>query len=110
MFPGDSKENVVTSTACRSNSVYDACLDTADLRREPRHHPRPRHYDPLPFTQGTITGFDHAVLQIAVKVDPGYPDDAKFLATISDGFCQKRAPTSSSLLAQSALACSGSRA
>jgi parallel beta-helix repeat protein len=43
-------------------------------------------YDPLPFTQGTITGFDHAALQIMVKVDPGYPDDAKFLATVNDGF------------------------
>jgi Right handed beta helix region len=43
-------------------------------------------YDPLPFTQGTITGFDHGALQIMVKVDPGYPDDAKFLATINDGF------------------------
>lgn len=43
-------------------------------------------YDPLPFTQGTVTGFDHAALQIMVKVDAGYPDDAKFLATITDGF------------------------
>jgi hypothetical protein len=43
-------------------------------------------YDPLPFTQGTITAFDHAALQIMVKVDPGYPDDARFLATINDGF------------------------
>lgn len=43
-------------------------------------------YDPLPFTQGTITAFDRAALQIMVRVDPGYPDDAKFLATITDGF------------------------
>jgi hypothetical protein len=43
-------------------------------------------YDPLPFTQGTIAGFDHAALVITVKVDPGYPDDPAFLATISDGF------------------------
>jgi hypothetical protein len=43
-------------------------------------------YDPLPFTQGTITGFDRAALQIMVKVDPGYPDDPAFLATITDGF------------------------
>jgi hypothetical protein len=43
-------------------------------------------YDPLPFTQGTIIAFDHAALQIIVRVDPGYPDDAKFLATITDGF------------------------
>jgi hypothetical protein len=43
-------------------------------------------YDPLPFTQGTISAFDHAALQITVKVDPGYPDDPKFLATINDGF------------------------
>jgi len=43
-------------------------------------------YDPLPFTQGTIASFDHAALQIMVKVDPGYPDDAKFLAAINDGF------------------------
>jgi len=43
-------------------------------------------YDPLPFTQGTIAGFDHAALVITVKVDPGYPDDPAFLATITDGF------------------------
>ena len=43
-------------------------------------------YDPLPFTQGTISGFDKAALQITVKVDPGYPDDPPFLATITDGF------------------------
>jgi hypothetical protein len=43
-------------------------------------------YDPLPFTQGTITGFDHAAQQIMVTVDPGYPDEAKFLAAINDGF------------------------
>jgi hypothetical protein len=43
-------------------------------------------YDPLPFTQGTLSGFDHAALQIMVKVDPGYPDDPAFLATITDGF------------------------
>jgi hypothetical protein len=43
-------------------------------------------YDPLPFTQGTITGFDRAALQIMVKVDPGYPNDSAFLATITDGF------------------------
>jgi hypothetical protein len=44
------------------------------------------NYDPLPFTQGTITAFDRAALQIMVRVDPGYPYDAKFLATITDGF------------------------
>jgi hypothetical protein len=43
-------------------------------------------YDPLPFTQGTIAAFDRAALQIMVKVDPGYPDDPTFLATITDGF------------------------
>jgi hypothetical protein len=43
-------------------------------------------YDPLPFTQGTIVGFDRAALEIMVKVDPGYPDDPNFLATIADGF------------------------
>jgi Right handed beta helix region len=43
-------------------------------------------YDPLPFTQGTIVGLDRAALQIMVRIDPGYPDDAKFLATITDGF------------------------
>ncbi|MDR3465211.1 MAG: right-handed parallel beta-helix repeat-containing protein [Xanthobacteraceae bacterium] len=43
-------------------------------------------YDPLPFTQGTIASFDHAALQIMVKVDPGYPDDPAFLSTITDGF------------------------
>jgi hypothetical protein len=43
-------------------------------------------YDPLPFTQGTIASFDKTATQITVKVDPGYPDDAPFLATINDGF------------------------
>jgi parallel beta-helix repeat protein len=43
-------------------------------------------YDPLPFTQGTIAGFDKKALQIDVKVDAGYPDDPPFLATITDGF------------------------
>ncbi len=43
-------------------------------------------YDPLPFTQGTIAAFDHAALQITVEIDPGCPDDPKFLATITDGF------------------------
>ena len=43
-------------------------------------------YDPLPFTQGTIAAFDHAALAITVKVDPGYPSDPAFLATITDGF------------------------
>jgi hypothetical protein len=43
-------------------------------------------YDPLPFTQGTIAGVDKTATQITVKVDPGYPDDAAFLATITDGF------------------------
>ena len=43
-------------------------------------------YDPLPFTQGTITAFDKTATQITVKVDPGYPDDPPFLATITDGF------------------------
>ena len=45
-------------------------------------------YDPLPFTQGVIAAFDAKALQITVKVDRGYPDDAKFLATARDGvFC-----------------------
>src|SRR5579871_1610022 len=43
-------------------------------------------YDPLPFTQGTITGLDKTATQITVKVDPGYPDDPAFLASITDGF------------------------
>jgi hypothetical protein len=43
-------------------------------------------YDPLPFTQGTISAFDPTARYITVKVDRGYPDDAKFLATIRDGF------------------------
>jgi hypothetical protein len=43
-------------------------------------------YDPLPFTEGTIASFDKAALQITVKVDPFYPDDAPFLASITDGF------------------------
>jgi hypothetical protein len=43
-------------------------------------------YDPLPFTQGTIASFDRAAREIIVNVDPGYPDDAALLATITDGF------------------------
>jgi hypothetical protein len=43
-------------------------------------------YDPLPFTQGTIAGFDRSAREIIVNVDPGYPDDAALLATITDGF------------------------
>jgi parallel beta-helix repeat protein len=43
-------------------------------------------YDPLPFTQGTIAAFDKTALQITVKVDPFYPDDAPFLGSITDGF------------------------
>jgi hypothetical protein len=43
-------------------------------------------YDPLHFTQGTITAFDRAALRITVKVDPGYPDDPAFPATITEGF------------------------
>jgi Right handed beta helix region len=43
-------------------------------------------YDPLPFTQGTITAFDKTALQITVKVDLGYPDDPALLASITDGF------------------------
>jgi Right handed beta helix region len=43
-------------------------------------------YDPLPFTQGAITGFDKTATQVTVKVDAGYPDDPPFLAGITDGF------------------------
>jgi parallel beta-helix repeat protein len=43
-------------------------------------------YDPLPFTQGTIAGFDAKALQITVKIDPGYPDDPALLAIFNDGF------------------------
>jgi hypothetical protein len=43
-------------------------------------------YDPLPFTQGTIAAFDKTATQVTVMVDPGYPDDPTFLATITDGF------------------------
>jgi Right handed beta helix region len=43
-------------------------------------------YDPLPFTQGTIAAFDKTATQITVKVDPFYPDDAPFLASLTDGF------------------------
>lgn len=43
-------------------------------------------YDPLPFTQGTIAAFDKTATQMTVKVDPGYPDDPAFLASITGGF------------------------
>ena len=43
-------------------------------------------YDPLPFTQGTITAFDKQAVDITVKVDAGYPDDAGLLSGFTDGF------------------------
>jgi len=43
-------------------------------------------YDPLPFTQGTITAFDKAAIEVTLKVDPGFPDDPALLAGITDGF------------------------
>ncbi|WP_338824507.1 right-handed parallel beta-helix repeat-containing protein [Bradyrhizobium septentrionale] len=43
-------------------------------------------YDPLPFTQGTIAAFDKAALEITVRIDPGYPDDAALLAAMAGGF------------------------
>ena len=43
-------------------------------------------YDPLPFTQGTVTSFDRTGQHVMVKVDHGYPEDPKFLATIHDAY------------------------
>lgn len=43
-------------------------------------------YDPLPYTQGVITGFDGTATAVTVKIDPGYPDDPELLASFSDGF------------------------
>ena len=43
-------------------------------------------YDPLPFIQGTVTAFDKAAIEITIKVDPGYPDDAPLLASMTGGF------------------------
>jgi hypothetical protein len=65
-----SRGSTLLISASRNVTVRDLAID----------------YDPLPFTQGTITGFDHAAVQVMVKVDPGYPDDPAFLATITDGF------------------------
>jgi len=65
-----TRGSTLTISACSRVTVRDLTID----------------YDPLPFTQGTIAGFDKAALQITVKVDAGYPDDPAFLATITDGF------------------------
>jgi hypothetical protein len=43
-------------------------------------------YDPLPYTQGVIAGFDRTATIVTVKVDPGYPDDPALLASLNDGF------------------------
>lgn len=56
-------------------------------------------YDPLPFTQGTIAALDPKALLITVKVDRGYPDDAKFLATIRNGIFGVMDPRTKSLKA-----------
>src|SRR5882672_11252280 len=65
-----TRGSTLTISTCSRVTVRDLTID----------------YDPLPFTQGTIAGFDKAALQITVKVDAGYPDDPAFLATITDGF------------------------
>jgi hypothetical protein len=65
-----ARGSTLTISTCSHVTVRDLSID----------------YDPLPFTQGTIAGFDKAALQINVKVDAGYPDDPAFLATITDGF------------------------
>jgi hypothetical protein len=65
-----TRGSTLTITACSHVTIRDLTID----------------YDPLPFTQGTIAGFDKAALEITVKVDAGYPDDPAFLATVTDGF------------------------
>lgn len=42
-------------------------------------------YDPLPFTQGTVTAIDAGGTVIDVAVDPGYPADAAFAAALQRG-------------------------
>jgi hypothetical protein len=65
-----TRGSALTISGCSRVTVRDLTVD----------------YDPLPFTQGTIAAFDKAALQITVKVDAGYPDDAAFLASVTDGF------------------------
>jgi hypothetical protein len=75
----DGRGAEIVNTTLQSTLHIRACshLTVRDLSID---------YDPLPFTQGTIAAFDAKALLITVKVDQGYPDDAKFLATIRDGF------------------------
>ena len=42
-------------------------------------------YDPLPFTQGTVTAIDAGGSVVDVAVDPGYPADAAFAAALDRG-------------------------
>jgi len=42
-------------------------------------------YDPLPFTQGTVTAIDAGGTVIDVAVDAGYPADAAFAAALQRG-------------------------
>jgi hypothetical protein len=65
-----TRDTTLHVSACSHVTIRDLVID----------------YDPLPFTQGIITAFDKTATQITVKVDAGYPDDAAFLATITDGF------------------------
>ena len=65
-----ARSGTLTISGCNRLTVRDLTID----------------YDPLPFTQGTITAFDKQAIEITVKVDPGYPDDAALLATFTDGF------------------------
>ncbi|QPF87628.1 right-handed parallel beta-helix repeat-containing protein [Bradyrhizobium genosp. L] len=65
-----TRSGTITISGCNRLTVRDLTID----------------YDPLPFTQGTITAFDKGAVEITVKIDPGYPDDAALLASITDGF------------------------
>jgi hypothetical protein len=65
-----TRSQALAISACSHVTIRDLTID----------------YDPMPFTQGTIAGFDKAALQINVKVDLGYPDDPQLLSIFNDGF------------------------
>ena len=45
-------------------------------------------YEPLPFTQGTVTAIDATGKTLDVKADAGYPSDAAFAARLARGALQ----------------------
>ncbi|MDD3159271.1 hypothetical protein [Anaeromusa sp.] len=43
-------------------------------------------YDPLPYTQGVVTGLDSTGQVVEIQVDAGYPSSSEFAAKIHQGF------------------------